>query len=362
MPRPAPDGGTLEGNEVMQTRLRFVRCVASFALALSIVSPLAAVASEGMTRFEIEFFQNGSSEPMNLATIWISDRRLRIEQRMPDAVEGSPVLVYRGDEDRVLSISDRDRHYAEIDRHMLRMLGMKSLGAEPTRSMRRSVDAQLKGLPEDQRAALERVLGISRADAVAAPLTVEHETERSEVAGIACRRVLMTRAEAPVGDACVADWDHMGITESDVQVFRALANFQRDVLGARGVTPLEFVPDQAFDLIVQFDGFPLSFRRLVDERERSAIRVRSVEHLAPDEGLFSVPSGYARRSGYGAFAAHLAPSDPARSRATEATAAPAQPVASPAPASPTPPRRQFPLLDRRRGMTYEPITLFPRDD
>lgn len=349
----------------MAIHFRFTRRITLVAMLAAAFLTGQARASNEMTRFEIDFFQNGSSEPMNQATIWISARRVRIEQRRSNAIEKGPVLVYRGDKDQVLSISDRDREYSQIDRRMLRLLGMRSPGAR-SRTMKSAVDAQLKGLPGDQRVALERVLGISREDAVASPLIVAHETERSSVAGIDCTRVVMTRAEKPVGDACVASWDQVGLKQADIEVFRALANFQRDALGARGVTPVEFVPDQTFDLIVQFDGFPLSFRRIVDDDERSAIRVRSIEHGPPDDALFSAPSGYARRAGYSAFLKHLSSSGSGSGSkstaldstkdATSRSAKPTQPTASPAPT-----KRGSALLRREPPRRYHSISLFPRD-
>ena len=318
----------------MPPRSRFFRW-ALLALAwVACYSADSAVAADQATRFEIDFFQHGASEPMNQATIWISNRRVRIEQHKPNAREKGPVLVYRGDNDLVLSISDREQQYSKIERGMLRLLGMKSTNIE-MRENRRAVDGQLRGMPSDQRKALERVLGLSRADAATAPLTVEHAIDASTVAGIECRQVLISRGGRSVGDACVASWSNLGLAPSDIEVFRALANFQRDALRAHGVTPLEFVPEQTFDLVTQFDGFPLSFRRVVDGEERSAIKVRSIQHLPADESLFSPPSGYALRQGYSAFFAHLSAlesgnADPGNSATSPANRA-AQPAASPAP-------------------------------
>lgn len=324
------------------------------ALSVTVLQPVGpALAADRATRFEIDFFQHGEAEPMNHATIWISDRRVRIEQKKPGAVETGPVLVYRGDKDLVLSISDRERNYSKIDRRMLRMLGMGSTKIE-ARATRRAVDGQLKGLPGDQRKALERVLGLSRADSPGTPLTVEHATDESAVAGIGCTRVVMSRAERSVGDACVATWSSVGLTQSDIEVFRALANFQRDALGARGVTPLEFVPEQAFDLIVQFDGFPLSFRRIVNDEERSAIRVRSIEHLPADETMFRAPRGYALRAGYSAFFAHLSALESVDSVGSAAAGDTIQPAASPAPSRP-----HRSIRRERRPVRRRSISLFP---
>ena len=340
---------------MFRARLLALFLLAIAATALWPADP--ALAESRATRFEIEFFQHGSSEPMNHATILISDRRVRIEQRRTGALEGGPVLVYRGDKDLVLSISDREQQYSRIERSMLRLLGMKSTRVE-SRATRRAVDGHLSGLPSDQQRALERVLGLSRSDSPGVPLVVEHEVEANSFAGIECKKVTMSRGKRSVGDACVASWTSVGLDQSDIEVFRTLANFQRDVLGARGVTPLEFVPDQAFDLIVQFDGFPLSFRRIVDEEERSAIRIRSIEHLAADDSLFSAPSGYALRAGFSAFFAHLSARESVETDPASPAASPdrraVQPAASLAPAPRKPADRRARRPIPRRSISVVP--------
>ena len=277
-----------------------------FASLLILVHALALSGSSNaesleVFQIEIDFFEDGSSQPMNHATVWTSARRLRVEQSVPGEIEKRATLVYRGDQGLILSVSDRDRSYARVRRQVV-----SALAAE-TRAPRREVAAQLRALPSDQRKAFERLLGVSRQDPdmVHEPVRVRREAGSSRIAGFDCSRVVLSRSDSPFGEACVAAWEQIGMTASDVEIFRSLANFQRDALGVQALTPMELVPDQPLDLIVQLGGLPLSFERSVDGRERSAIRVTSVERVEAPGSLFEAPADYALREGARAFFGHL---------------------------------------------------------
>jgi hypothetical protein len=227
------------------------------------------------------------------ATVFVVGRRVRIEQRTPGETSPAHVLIYRGDEDRFLSIDPRARAYVEIDRTLITAAGVPRLAA------RREVDGRLERLPPSMGAALERLLGIRETG----PALAEHPIEVRAVEGtdrvgpLTCRKRLLVRAGAPLAAVCVTAWEEVGIAPRDLDVFRRLANFQRELMGAAELTPLELVPGQSFELLVQFDGFPL-YLRGVGGPLRGEIRVTRVEPVAADAVSFGPPAGYAERSAY----------------------------------------------------------------
>lgn len=316
------------------------------ASAVSAVSPEpAAAAAADIVKFEVDFFEDGREEPINHATIWTSGRKIRVDQTQPGGGSGSS-LVYRGDQDLVMSVSDRTRSYVKVERRLLTAMQGR------LRAGRRTVEEHLKALPGDQRKGLERLLGVSREDPTANvnPIVVESvkglADREGEVAGFACARKVMRRGVVVIGEACVAPWERIGMTPADMDVFRSLANYQRDALGARQITPLEIVPNQPLDLIVQFGGIPLSFERKIGPQRRSAVRVTSVDWISEEGSLFEPPANYTLLTGYAEMISHLAPSDeplgepvahwaavsPPTSSASAPPAAPGpRPAATPAP-------------------------------
>jgi hypothetical protein len=268
---------------------------ASCATAGLFVLAPPAEAANGVL-FEVDFYEGGRNYPVSHASVWVSNRRVRIEQKSPNERRGGAVLIYRGDLDRFYSLDPRRQVYVEVDRKLITSLGKELIAA------RREVDMQLERLPSDQRRAFERLLGVTHEEDMANnPLIALKTGERGEAAGLECRKMDLTRGDEHVGEACVVSWARLGLQRKDVEVFRQLANFQRELMGAHGLTPLEIVPNQPLDLLVQLDGFPLRYERKKRGYPSSIIRVASAERMKPDDALFEVPEGYVLRDAFASF-------------------------------------------------------------
>jgi len=272
----------------------------ALVLALSLASSGTVLAAE-VTKIEVEFFDKDSSEATSHSTVWVSARRVRVEQRERPAGDSGPALIYRGDLGRFFSVDARARSYSVFEREQV-----AELGTEVKRA-RLAFDRHLSVLPGDQRRAMERLLGVTaqRPEDVRPPTTVTPGDVTEEVAGLECTRATVKRGGVLVGNLCIAPWEKLGITEADAEVFRELGNFKREMMDVRGLTPLELVPNQPLDLLVQFDGFPLSFRRIVAGGPYSAVAVKSVTTSPADDSLFEVPTDYAQSWGRRGFLGHL---------------------------------------------------------
>src|SRR5690606_28006580 len=89
------------------------------------------------------------------------------------------------------------------------------------------------------------------------PLVVSRTGASGSVSGIACERVELSRGRRLLAEGCIADWDAVGLAPEDVEVFRSLADLVRNATGSRMPIPIELVPGQPLDLVVQFGGLPL---------------------------------------------------------------------------------------------------------
>jgi len=271
--------------------------------------PAAEVRADEGLRFEVEFASSLPGDTKHeRVTIWLSGRRLRIEQATLTHRLSSPVVIYRGDRDRVYSLDPRQHLYLEIDRQLLSSLTLQLQAA------RREMDAHLSRLPEDQHAMVERLFGAREPETplVREPLLVVETERREQVGRHTCYGIDLVRGEVKVAEACIVAWSKLRIDRRDLEVFRQLTNFQRELMGARSLTPFEVVPDQPLDLLVQFEGLPLRFRKLKGDTETSTIRVTRLEHFDGGDELFEVPEGYALRGGgLSSLAGPAAPATPA---------------------------------------------------
>ena len=316
-------------------------------------------------RIEVEFFEGDQDTPTNRATVWTSERRVRIEQHAPGESTPGPVFLYRGDQDLLLSVSESARSYVKIERRMLSLLG------SGRRTARREVKGQLDALPADQQRLFAHLLGGAPIESTRPddPLVVTRGEGAETVAGFPCRRVRLSRSRRLLAEGCIAEWETVGLTPADVEVFRSLAELTHDAMGSRMPIPVELVPGQPLDLVVQFGGFPLSFERAGDVPGKNAIRVASVERIVAADSLFEVPSGFSERAGLAGLAG-LATLLSSPSRATPSPPGPAavdfaveaaesvaaEPVAAREPApTPAPIPRSAPM---RAPKAYRSISLF----
>ncbi|MBW2384584.1 MAG: hypothetical protein JRG92_13175 [Deltaproteobacteria bacterium] len=237
-------------------------------------------------------------------SVWINQRRIRIEAATQGEHRRPHILIYRGDRDLFYSVDPRSKAYIVVDRDLISAFGT------PIKAARREVDGQMSRLPSDQRRVLERLLGlreVGEEPMVREPLRFGAASGTEQVSGFTCKKRTVFRGRRKVAEICVVAWDVIGIYDDDLEVFRQLANFQRELMGARELTPLEIVPNPPLDVLVQFDGFPLYLKTQSGGKQRSEIRVVKAEHLVPNESLFEVPVGYEKRSAFEVIMGAVAP-------------------------------------------------------
>lgn len=275
------------------------------ALCASICLMLGAAGAAGaeeVMRVEVQFLDSEHADATQHALLTIGHQKLRIDQYTRIGPKAQHTLIYRGDRDVIYSLDSGDQAYIQVDRTLIAMLGKELQAA------RREMEGLLRRLPEDQRRSGERIIGLEVTDEDGksrAALRVRDEGSTVRRLGRDCRKVTMWRGDIQVASACVVPWRDIGIGPRDLDVFRQLANFQREIMGAGGLTPLEVVPDQPLDLLVQLDGFPLEFSRSVRGKLVSAIRVTRMAKTRSRDDTFEVPSSYALRAGFEFLAGDL---------------------------------------------------------
>ena len=275
-------------------RLRRIVFASVVASGFFIV-PGAAFAEQVM-RVEVQFLDAERGDATQHALLTIARNKLRIDQFTNlEQRRAVHTLIYRGDRDVIYSIDPKDRQYIAVDRELIAAMSVELQAA------RREIETVYKRLPDDQRKTSEHFVGLRALQddgRVQAALWVRDEGSTVRRLGRRCRKVSLWRAQVQVAGGCVVPWESMGIGARDLDVFRQMANFQREVMGAQGLTPLEVVPDQPLDILVQLDGFPLELSRRQDGKLVSAIRVTKAAKMNVPAGTFEVPRGYAVRAGF----------------------------------------------------------------
>ncbi len=281
MARPDPIPG-------LGARFRFCLKVVSsiFGLLLSVGTAGAGV------RLEVEMVdQRHGGQATFVGEILIVGERIRIQNTSGAPGPARNTLIYRGDRDVFWSLDPADQRYVEIDRPLITRMDERIEAAQ------RELEARLALLPTDQRAMARRLIGarVSASRKPLEPLRFKSTGNRRKVAGRSGRELSIHRGRKRIGDACVVGWKQVAVNRQDLAVFRKLANFLRDLMGAMGPTPLEIVPNQSFEVLAQLGGFPLRIRWFEGDEVISETRFLEMERLSLSAELFELPANYVRR-------------------------------------------------------------------
>lgn len=187
-----------------------------------------------------------------------------------------------------------ERTYLEIDREFAAGLAAKMAEAQ------RLMEAQLAKMPPDQRAMMEKMM---KSGALPfpkpgetkkrAPLEAKATGESETVNGTPCTVYALRRAGELKGDVCVASWDAIGITPSDVEVVKKLGTFQGRMTEAfAGSMP---GAEQPFELLDRVDGFPLRTRRTEAGKVVSETFFEDIVKTDVPADTFEIPAGYTKK-------------------------------------------------------------------
>lgn len=200
-----------------------------------------------------------------------------------DAGNGRHGLVYRGEEGVLQVIDHRDKSVLTLDR-------------ATARSMARGVDGArdaVRGLPEPQRRAVERLLG---AEPAPAKLALRASGRSDRVNGIACRLLDALRDGERLAEVCEGPRGAAGVSPEALALLRELAAFAAEV---GGLLPKSMAGEglDALVLVEQVQGVPLRLRAWPKDAPATESRiVRAVPKQFGTE-RFQPPPGY--RSGLG---------------------------------------------------------------
>ncbi len=194
--------------------------------------------------------------------------------RLEDA--GDPhVILYDAEKHRLVLLDTAARIYRIIDEAEMRRQ-MESLEA-----MMAEIKAQLKGLPPEQRRAIERQLGL-------VPKPPEVKAKRGEernLHGFSCQAWHLYRGKTFFQEVCLADARGVGISEEDYLTFIRAASALKGL--ARQASSLAGGRLQV--MAADIEGIPVQVKDLT---RGSTSQLAGVSTAPLDGGLFQIPEGF----------------------------------------------------------------------
>jgi hypothetical protein len=154
------------------------------------------------------------------------------------------------------------------------------------------------------RAALDDLLGRIQGSAVKERVTGALQLTRTEVKrniyGLECRGYVISRKGVKVQEIWLAPWSALGFKRGDfapvwslLEIYAAVAS---DPALAKLLEQIEYVPASE---LLKLDGYPVLIRHFNSRRIAYDIFLGRPRRAAAPDGIFSLPSGYRLRNGWG---------------------------------------------------------------
>lgn len=271
---------TAEANRGTQAGERPSR-VALLALLLGLALPTSALEISMETR------EGGSEAGREVSKMIIDGRRLRLQT--PD---DKGYMIFLGADQTMYAVDPSSKSYVRFDEALAKQVGATLSQA------RKQMEEQLKNVPPEQRAMVERMMAgrmpIADTPKKRSPLAVRATSETKTVDGISCQVSHVLRDGKVEGHLCIASWSDSGVDQSDLRVFRDMAAFYHEILNAMGTN----APDlggHPFEVFDQLDGFPILASEIEDGRTVRETRMRPVDTGKPDDSVFAPPPDYTLR-------------------------------------------------------------------
>ncbi|RMI00311.1 MAG: DUF4412 domain-containing protein [Calditrichaeota bacterium] len=240
----------------------------------------------------------------NVITIWLEGDRLRMEYR---AVDDEYVLIFRGDRQVMWLLQPQSKTYVELDQEAMRKMTehmsqmrdqmMQQMTPQQRAMMQRMME-QMKDLPPEQRKAMEeRMRGMTGMGmGPTSPPVYKQVASGEKVKQWTCRRYEVYRDDQKVEDIWVADFETVGLSSADLQVFEQFQEFLQALSRQIGES-MQFLVTIPKEESSQppYRGFPVKSVVYEGAQVESRAELVSVEHPAVPAASFEIPADYTRR-------------------------------------------------------------------
>lgn len=250
-----------------------VHVAASLLAALAVPAGFAGVVIEAR-------LTNLKDQSVAKMTTFVEAERFRTD--MSDSRSDTSVMLIRRDGDFQMIVLDRRRkQYQVMDRAALQQM------SQQVSSALAQIQEQLKNLPPEQRAMMEKMMGKQAGQlgaAAPAPKTTFRAAGMGSVSGRPCKKYEALEGTRKVGELCAIAPKSFGLSAADMAVFEKLSEiFEEFTRAAR-----QYLRTSDVKLAdKQIDGFPIEFISYWEGRPAARYEVLEVTRRSFSDADFS---------------------------------------------------------------------------
>jgi Domain of unknown function (DUF4412) len=264
-------------------------------LAMSLLLAVLAAPLYAGVVYEIEVTDHGQSPPKT-ESIQAAVEGHQLKMGVASKGRGGKSdVIFHGESREMIVVDHDNQSYMVIDAETLKQF------ASMINPALAQMQEALKGVPEEQRALVEKMMKQRMPQAPAAaerPKTELKKTgERADQNGYPCVKYEVLQGGVKLRELWVTDWSNVDGGDEVIEAFEDMADFATELMDAMP----KFgqggpIADSAFEHMKELGGFPVVTRELGEDGSlKSESSLRSAERRTIDPGEFEPPAGYKRQ-------------------------------------------------------------------
>ena len=267
-----------------------MRFLAAFAVTVAFLVLSGISAADVIITMENRDL-TGDAPAITTGRVLVAGDRLKMETGGDESGSDKPgqVMIYRGDEDRILVVEPAQKSYMVLDRE-----AMAGVSEQMNQAMKQ-IEEELAKLPEEQRKMMEERMGsmFKAQSAEDRPVVETRKTgEKKPVDGYSCVGYENLVDGEKKSQMWVADLDQVGVPPEAFDVFKKMAGFMQDLMSSLPAFSRYGGGEQVFQGLEEIDGFPVLYQHFQGDEVMYESAFKSVEKTKVDPSTFEVPDDY----------------------------------------------------------------------
>lgn len=216
-----------------------------------------------------------------LSTTYVQQGSMRVE------VASSSVVIFK--DDVLYTLDPQQKTYLMVDKPTMQRM-VEQLGP----ALKRMQD-MLAAMPPEQRAELEKRLGMGGAGSKPVVEKVRNTGRSDKIAGYACSYSEVLRDDVVSTEACVAAPSALKGSQEFLDIAKRAADFVKPLTEGLDVPILRQLAERQVDNYARFGGMPVRMRRFDGGKAVAESTLQSITTEAVPATLFEIPAGYTKK-------------------------------------------------------------------
>jgi hypothetical protein len=254
---------------------------------------LAALPAFAGVVYEVEN-NNMTTSPGEMTTASIAFEGKLMKMDITSANEDQDgEIIFRADRREMVMVNHGDRSYFVLDEQQLRAI------ADQINQAMASMEQALAGMPESQRAQMEKMMKdrMPGMGSKPQPSELKKTGDSDTINGYPCVRYEVWRGDTKERELWVTDWSNVTGGSEAAQVFMEMASFMQEMLDSMPqMGEAESFGDATFEHMREMNGYPVMTREFdASGAVQYESKLISAQESTLDPADFEPPKNYKRK-------------------------------------------------------------------